>query len=79
MEKTEVVKALPIISETDNFQKDDTVETKKRSLLPILITFILAIILSIIFYFITNDKINNLYSNGNFNITSYDKKYNFGK
>ena len=79
MDKTEVVKDLPIISETDTFQKDEKIETKKRNFLPLLITFILAIIISIIFYFITNDKINNLYSNGNFNITSYDNNYNLGK
>ena len=79
MEKTEVAKDLPIISETDNMQKDETIETKKRNLLPLLITFILAIIISIIFYFITNDEITNLYSNGKFNITSYDKNFNLGK
>ena len=79
MDKNEVPKDLPIISETDNLQKDEAIETKKRNLLPLLITFILAIIISIIFYFITNDEINNLYSKGNFNITSYDKNYNLGK
>ena len=79
MDKTEEVKDLPIFSEIDNNQKDEKIESKKRNLLPLLITFILAIIISIIFYFITKDKINSLYSNGSFNITSYDNKYNLGK
>ena len=80
MDKTEAFNELPIINEVKYLQKDEHLEKQKESLFPLLMTLALTFIVSIIFFFLTNDKITDLYSNNNLNITNYyDNNYKVGK
>ena len=80
MDKTEAFNELPIINEVKYLQKDEQIENRKENIFPLLMTLALTIIVSIIFYFLTNDKITDLYSNNNLNITNYyDNNYKVGK
>mgnify|MGYP003571526369 CR=1 FL=1 len=80
MDKTEAFNELPIINEVKYLQKDEHIENQKENIFPLLMTLALTIIVSIIFYFLTNSKITDLYSNDNLNITNYyDNNYKIGK
>ena len=80
MDRTEAFNELPIINEVKYLQKDEQIENRKENIFPLLMTLALTIIVSIIFYFLTNDKITDLYSNNNLNITNYyDNNYKVGK
>ena len=80
MDKTEAFNELPIINEVKYLQKDEHIENQKENIYPLLMTLALTIIVSIIFYFLTNSKITDLYSNDNLNITNYyDNNYKIGK
>ena len=69
-----------IINKVKYLQKDEQIENRKENIFPLLMTLALTIIVSIIFYFLTNDKITDLYSNNNLNITNYyDNNYKVGK
>ena len=80
MDKTEAFNELPIINDVKYLQKDEHIENRKESIFPLLMTFLLTIIASIIFYFLTKDNITDIYSNNNLNITNYyDNNYKIGK
>ena len=80
MDRTEAFNELPIINEVKYLQKDEQIENRKENIFPLLMTLALTIIVSIIFYFLKNDKITDLYSNNNLNITNYyDNNYKVGK
>ena len=80
MDKTEAINELPIINEVNYLQKDENLENQKENILPVLMTFILTIVISIIFYFLTRNNITDLFSNQNLNITNYyDNNYKIGK
>ena len=80
MDRTEAFNELPIINEVKYLQKDEHLENQKESLFPLMMTLALTFVVSIIFFFLTNDKITDLYSNNNLNITNYyDNNYKIGK
>ena len=80
MDKTESYNELPIINEVKFLPKDEKLENQRESIFPLMMTLVLTIVVSIIFFFLTNDKITDLYSNNNLNITNYyDNNYKIGK
>ena len=80
MDKTEAINELPIINDVKYLPKDEHLENQKESLFPLMMTLALTFVVSIIFFFLTSDKITDLYSNNNLNITNYyDNNYKIGK